>query len=155
MIFIFMRQRNDLVSTYLNLHFNCLAHFMSPSNSRVRWADARALFWRLSRSCKKSAKESGLKESLSFFYRLFSGCQMFTAQLNQYKLISKHGQTQREGERMSQREQGKRERQTIEPHSANDYEAISVALKTAITNDSYGDDASRGGGCAASQRRRA
>jgi len=42
MIFIFMRQRNDLVSTYLNLHFNCLAHFMSHSGSRAKLADARA-----------------------------------------------------------------------------------------------------------------
>lgn len=42
MIFIFMRQRNDLVSTYLNLHFNCLAHFMSHSSSRAKSADARA-----------------------------------------------------------------------------------------------------------------
>lgn len=37
-----MRQRNDLVSTYLNLHFNCLAHFMSHSGSRAKSADARA-----------------------------------------------------------------------------------------------------------------
>lgn len=42
MIFIFMRQRNDLVSTYLNLHFNCLAHFISHSSSRAKSADARA-----------------------------------------------------------------------------------------------------------------
>lgn len=42
MIFIFMRQRNDLVSTYLNLHFNCLAHFMSHSSNRAKSADARA-----------------------------------------------------------------------------------------------------------------
>lgn len=42
------------------------------------------------------------------------------------------------------KEQGEREHQTIETShsdSANDYEAISVALKTAITNDSYGDGA--------------
>lgn len=51
--------------------------------------------------------------------------------------MGKHNQREK-------KEQGEREHQTIKTNhsdSANDYEAISVALKTAITNDSYGDGA--------------
>lgn len=59
MIFIFMRQRNDLVSTYLNLHFNCLAHFMSHSSSRAKSADARARALR----CALSRNEKKLKRA--------------------------------------------------------------------------------------------
>lgn len=58
MIFIFMRQRNDLVSTYLNLHFNCLAHFMSHSSSRAKSADARARALRSALPPKKKRQES-------------------------------------------------------------------------------------------------
>lgn len=53
-----MRQRNDLVSTYLNLHFNCLAHFMSHSSSRAKSADARARALRSALPRKKSAKRA-------------------------------------------------------------------------------------------------
>lgn len=65
MIFIFMRQRNDLVSTYLNLHFNCLAHFMSHSSSRAKSADARARALRSALHRKKAPRERETSVTMS------------------------------------------------------------------------------------------
>lgn len=59
-----MRQRNDLVSTYLNLHFYCLAHFMSHSGSRAKLADARARAFFV--AAAKSAPEKSTKRARDY-----------------------------------------------------------------------------------------